>query len=306
VTEPAVEIVDLVKRYGTAVAVDGLSLTAERGAVTALLGPNGAGKTTTVEICEGYRRPDGGRVRVLGLDPIDQGRRLKPRVGVMLQNGVGYPGARVREMLGLLASFAHDPLPPAVLLEALGLQRVAGAALRKLSGGERQRLSLAMALVGRPELLVLDEPTAGLDVQARRATWELVRQLRDDGACVLLTTHYLEEAERLADHVVIVDRGRVAAAGPPALLAGEGAGLRFRAPAGLDRDGSLTAALPAGCVVVESPPGEYRVTGRVDPGVLAAVTGWCAARGVLVEEMRSGARSLEEVFVELTGRAGGE
>ena len=222
---PAVEIVGLVKRYGAATAVDGASLQAAQGAVTALLGPNGAGKTPTVEICEGYRRADGGTVRVLGLDPRRDAARLKPRVGVMLQAGGVYPGARAGEMLRLVAAYAAHPLPPDALLDRVGLTRVARTPYRRLSGGEQQRLKLAMALVGRPELVFLDEPTAGLDPQARRATWTLIEELRTAGVTVVLTPHYFEEAERLADHVVILDRGRVAAAGPPAALATGGRSL---------------------------------------------------------------------------------
>ncbi len=199
---PAVEVRDLEKRYGTVTAVAGLSLTAAAGQVLAILGPNGAGKTTTVEICEGYRRPDAGTVRVLGLDPVADARRLRPRVGVMLQGGGGYPGARAGEMLRLLAAYAADPLDPDALMERLGLTGAANTAYRRLSGGQKQRLSLAMAVVARPELVFLDEPTAGLDPQARHATWDVVRQLRLDGVTVVLTTHYMEEAERLADQVV--------------------------------------------------------------------------------------------------------
>jgi ABC-2 type transport system ATP-binding protein len=216
VSEPAVVIDGLVKRYGGTTALDGVSLQAARGAVTALLGPNGAGKTTAVEICEGYRRPDGGSVQVLGRDPGD--RALAPRVGVMLQSGGVYPGVRAGEMLRLVASYAANPLDPAALMDRVGLTRVAGTTFRRLSGGEQQRLKLAMALVGRPELVFLDEPTAGLDPQARRATWALIEELRAAGVTVILTTHYLEEAERLADHVVIIDRGRAAVSGSPAEL----------------------------------------------------------------------------------------
>jgi ABC-2 type transport system ATP-binding protein len=218
VPEPAVEVSGLTKRYGALTALDGVSLTAPRGRVTAVLGPNGAGKTTLIEICEGYRRPESGAARVLSLDPGD--RELRPRVGVMLQSGGVYPGARAGEMVRLVASYAADPLPVEELLERVGLTRVAKTTYRRLSGGEQQRLKLAMALVGRPELVFLDEPTAGLDPQSRRATWGLIEELRDAGVSIVLTTHYLEEAERLADHVVVIDRGRVVAAGSVAQLTG--------------------------------------------------------------------------------------
>jgi ABC-2 type transport system ATP-binding protein len=303
VAGPAVEVRDLVKRYGATTAVGGLSLSAERGTVLALLGPNGAGKTTTVETCEGYRRPDAGSVRVLGLDPVADARALRPRVGVMLQGGGGYPGARAGELLRLLASYAAAPLDPDPLLERLGLAGAARTPYKRLSGGQRQRLSLAMAVVGRPELVFLDEPTAGLDPQARHATWDVVRQLRADGVTVVLTTHHMDEAERLADTVVVIDSGRVVGTGTPAELTRGGAAgqLRFSAAPGLDL-AALGAALPAGARVSEPQPGAYLVEGTVDPQLLAAVTAWCAARGVLAEDLRVERRSLEDVFLELTGR----
>ena len=299
-TDLALEVDGLVKRYGDRAAVDGLSLTARRGTVLALLGPNGAGKTTTVEICEGFRTQDAGTVRVLGRAPRDAA--LRPRVGVMPQAGGAYPGLRCAEALRLVAAYAADPLDPADLLDRLGLTDVAATPYRRLSGGQQQRLSLAMAVVGRPELVFLDEPTAGLDPQARRGTWELVEALRADGVTVVLTTHLLDEAERLADEVVIVDHGRVVAVGTVAeLTRREASGsLRFRAPAGLDVD-ALRAALPAGCAVDQPSPGSYVVTGAVDPQLLAAVTSWCADHGVLAEDLRVQSRSLEDVFLELTG-----
>ena len=287
---PALEVAGLVKRYGGRAAVDGLSLTVRPATVLALLGPNGAGKTTTVEVCEGFRRPDAGTVRVLGLDPRD--RALRPRVGVMPQSGGAYPGLRAEEMLRLVAAYAAHPLDPADLLDRLGLRDVATTSYRRLSGGQQQRLSLAMAVVGRPELVFLDEPTAGLDPQARRATWELVEALRADGVTVVLTTHLMDEAERLADDVVVIDAGRVVAAGTVAELTGAQGGLRFRAAPGLD-----VSTLPG---AREESPGEYVVEGTVDPQLVADVTAWCAARGVLAADLR--ARTLEDVFLELTGR----
>ncbi|HST65325.1 MAG TPA: ABC transporter ATP-binding protein [Mycobacteriales bacterium] len=301
---PAVEVHDLEKRYGAVTAVSGLTLRAAAGEVLALLGPNGAGKTTTVELCEGYRRPDGGTVRVLGLDPVSDARALRPRVGVMLQGGGGYPGAKAGEMLRLLASYAARPLDPGDLLDRLGLTAAAGTAYKRLSGGQQQRLSLAMAVVGRPELVFLDEPTAGLDPQARHATWDVVRQLRADGVTVVLTTHYMEEAERLADQVVVVDHGRAVAAGTPAELTRDGSEgqLRFSTEEGLDL-AALAAALPPDATVTEPAPGEYlvRVPKPVDPDLVAAVTAWCAGRGVLTLDVHVERRSLEDVFLDLTG-----
>jgi ABC-2 type transport system ATP-binding protein len=301
--EPAVEIGGMVKRYGPLTAVDGLTLTARRGEVTAILGPNGAGKTTTIEVCEGYRTADGGTVRVLGLDPARDGGALRPRVGVMLQSGGIPPSVPAAEYLTLLSRFHARPLDPGWLLETMGLAGSARTQYKRLSGGQQQRLSLAAALVGRPELVFLDEPTAGMDPQARHATWDLVGNLRADGVSVILTTHFMEEAERLADHVVIIDAGRVVADGSPAELTGSAGQLRFRAEPGLDTD-SLLTALPAGSAAKESPAGHYliEVHGAVEPGLLAAVTAWCAERGVLPSSLRIESRTLEDVFLELTGR----
>jgi ABC-2 type transport system ATP-binding protein len=301
---PALEVSRLVKTYGSRSAVDGIDLAVARGQILALLGPNGAGKTTTIEICEGYRRPDSGAVRVLGLDPIAQARQLRPRVGLMLQDGVGgYSTARAEELLTLFARFAADPLPIGPLLERVGLADVARTPVRRLSGGQKQRLSLAGALVGRPELVFLDEPTAGMDPQARNATWDLISELRRDGVTVVLTTHYLQEAETLADHVVVVDHGRVVAQGTPHELthgAADGQ-LRFLAVAGLDVD-AMAEQIPGAIRVTETSAGCYLVDGSADPALIAALTGWCAARNVLVTDISVSRRSLEDVFLELTGR----
>ena len=304
VPSAAVEVCDLVKAYGARRAVDGLSLRVAPGSVLALLGPNGAGKTTTIEICEGFRRPDAGSVRVLGLDPITDAKALRPRVGVMLQGGVGgYTGAKAIELLRLFASYAARPHDPVALLESVGLADVAQTSVKRLSGGQQQRLSLALALVGRPELVFLDEPTAGMDPQARRGTWELIRRLRGDGVSIVLSTHFLDEAEQLADTVVVVDAGRVVAAGTPAELTRSGAEgqIRFRATPGL-RLASLVEALPEGCQAAEPEPGRYLISGEVSPQLLATLTAWCAGQGVLADELTVERRSLEDVFLELTGR----
>jgi ABC-2 type transport system ATP-binding protein len=300
---PAVEITGLVKHYGRAVAVAGLSLRAERSQVTAILGPNGAGKTTTVEICEGYRRPDEGTVRVLGLDPVRDAAVLRPKVGVMLQSGGIPTAARAGEYLRVMARFHARPIDPEVLLGRLGLTGCVRTPFRRLSGGQQQRLSLAAAIIGRPELVFLDEPTAGLDPQARHATWDLIDGLRASGASVILTTHYMEEAERLADQVAVVDHGTLVAAGTPEQLTGTAGQLRFRAEPGLDTD-SLLAALPPDSAAKESPAGFYvvEVHDRVDPQLVAAVTAWCAEHGVLAQSLRIESRTLEDVFLELTGR----
>jgi len=301
---PAVEISGLVKRYGPATAADGLSLTAGRGEVTAILGPNGAGKTTTIEVCEGYRSADAGTVRVLGLDPARDAARLKPRVGVMLQSGGIPPAVPAGEYLRTLSRFHVKPHDTAWLLDIVGLTSHVKTPYKRLSGGQQQRLSLAAAVVGRPELVFLDEPTAGMDPQARHATWDLVTALRADGVGVILTTHFMEEAERLADHVVIIDHGRVVADGAPAQLTGTAGQLRFRAESGLDTD-SLLAALPPGSAAKESPAGHYLIEvpgGTVQPALLAAVTAWCADRAVLPSSLQIESRTLEDVFLELTGK----
>jgi ABC-2 type transport system ATP-binding protein len=298
----AVEVVDLVKSYGANRAVDGLSLIVPSGTVLALLGPNGAGKTTTVEICEGFRRADSGTVRVLGLDPADPD--LRPRVGVMLQDGVGgYTGATALELLRLFAAYAGHPQDPGELLEVVGLSSVAGTAVKRLSGGQQQRLSLALALVARPELVFLDEPTSGMDPQARRGTWDLIRALRADGLTIVLTTHFLDEAEQLADTVVVMDGGRIVGQGSPAELTRSGAEgqIRFRAVPSLRLE-SLVAALPDGSLAAEEQPGRYLVTGEVTPQLLATLTAWCAAQQVMAEDLAVERRTLEDVFLELTGR----
>jgi ABC-2 type transport system ATP-binding protein len=301
--EPAVEVTGLVKRYGREAAVDGLDLAVARGTVTAVLGPNGAGKTTTIEICEGYRRPDAGSVRVLGLDPHADAATLRPRIGVMLQSGGVYPGARAEEMLRHTAALHARPVDPALLIERLGLGSCGRTAYRRLSGGQQRRLSLAMAVVGRPELVFLDEPTAGLDPQARHATRELIRELRSDGVTTVLTTHFMDEAEQLADQVAIVDSGRVIADGTPEELCRGGAEntLRFLGRPGLDLN-SLLKALPADTAAAELTPGSYRIEGKVDPQMLATVTSWCAQHGVMPDRLSVERRTLEDVFLELTGK----
>ncbi|HEU4676671.1 MAG TPA: ABC transporter ATP-binding protein [Motilibacteraceae bacterium] len=301
--EAAVEVENLVKRYGAKTAVDGLSLQVRAGAVTAVLGPNGAGKTSTIECCEGYRRPDAGRVRVLGLDPQRDAAALRPRIGVMLQSGGIYPSARAIEMLRHVARLHAHPLNVDELVDRLGLGSAGRTPYRRLSGGQQQRLALALAVVGRPELVFLDEPTAGLDPQARRATWELVEQLRADGVAVVLTTHYMDEAERLADHVYVVDAGKVVADGSPEVLTSAGAedSLRFAGPPRLDLE-TLVKALPEGSRAAETAPGQYLVEGPMGPQLLATVTSWCAAHGVMPEGLSVGRRTLEDVFLDLTGR----
>lgn len=291
------------KRYGSTVAVSDLDLDVHRAEILALLGPNGAGKTTTVEMCEGFVHPDAGTVEVLGLDPIADNARVRERIGVMLQGGGGYPAARAAEMLDLVAAYAARPLDPAWLLDTLGLTEAAKTTYRRLSGGQQQRLALACAIVGRPELVFLDEPTAGMDAHARLVVWELIDGLRRDGVTVVLTTHQLKEAEELADRIVIIDHGSPVASGTPAELMRSGAEdqLRFSAPRRLDLS-LLLAALPEGYEASEQAPGEYLVEGTIDPQVLATVTAWCARLNILATDLRVEQRSLEDVFLALTGK----
>jgi ABC-2 type transport system ATP-binding protein len=330
--EVAVEVRGLVKRYDGRAVVDGLDLVAHPGAVTAVLGPNGAGKTTTIECCEGLRSPDGGTVRVLGRDPVADARALRPRVGVMLQDGGLPTGVRALELLRHVAAMYATPRPVDELAERLGLHGFARTTVRRLSGGQRQRVALAAAVVGRPDVVFLDEPSAGMDPQSRRAVWDLVRELRADGVAIVLTTHLMDEAADLADQVHIVDHGRLIASGSVRELTDGDAGpgtVRIEAAPGLDLTGLLATLNPtptpssAGYVpgqqapsppipstqrggegwgAAESEPGVYTVTGPVDAAALAAVTAWLADRGVLARSVTTGRRTLEDVFLDLTGR----
>jgi ABC-2 type transport system ATP-binding protein len=299
----AVELRGLEKRYGDRVALGGIDLTIEPGEIFGLLGPNGAGKTTTVEILEGYRQADGGTVRVLGHDPSTDAVALRPLVGVMLQEGGLYPGLRPLELLRLYAAFYDDPDDPERLIDVVGLREHTGTMVRRLSGGQAQRLSLAAAVIGRPRLVFLDEPTAGMDPRARADTWELVRDLRENGTTVVLTTHYMNEAEQLCDRLAILDRGRIVADGTPGDVTRGAAepAVRFAVVPGvapLDVAGA-TAALGA-AVVAGSATGEYRVLAPPTPALVAALTSWLADLDVQITELRTGSASLEEVFLRLT------
>ena len=316
---PAVEVTGLTVRYGpagTPAAVDGLDLAAAAGEVLVVLGPNGAGKTSTVETLEGYRRPAAGHVRVLGLDPIADHASLSGRVGVMLQRGGVYPMLGPRRVLTLFAGYYPVPVPADELLDLVGLRAVAATPWRHLSGGEQQRLSLALALVGRPEVAFLDEPTAGVDPEGRIAVRAVVAALKERGACVVLTTHELGEAEKMADRIVILSAGRVVLEGTPHGLtagAGPGAGasagggpvISFGAPPALDVD-ALAEAIGPETTVTETAAGRYRVetTTVATPAVTAAVANFLAARGATLTDLVAG-KTLEDVYFETVGAAAG-
>ena len=266
--DPAVVVDGLVKRYGPRTVLDGVSLTVAAGELVALLGPNGAGKTTTVEIVEGYRQADGGTARVLGLDPVAGGRALRARVGLMLQGGGIDPRAQPRETLRQYGRFHAEPRDADELLGLVGLSGVARTRYRRLSGGERQRLGLALALVGRPEVVILDEPTAGMDPEARATTRAIVADLRTEGAAILMTSHDLTDVERLADRIYVLADGRIVASGTPAeLRAGVTARLRFRLDRTLgtdevaDLERALAGVRPGTTVQPDGDGGRYRLEG---------------------------------------------
>jgi len=305
--DPPVVVDGLVKRYGSRTVLDGVSLTVHAGELVALLGPNGAGKTTLVEIVEGYRRGDGGDVRVLGTDPATGGPSLRARVGLMLQGGGIDPRAQPRETLRQYGRFHAEPRDADELLDLVGLQAVARTRYRRLSGGERQRLGLALALVGRPEVVLLDEPTAGMDPEARAATRAIVAALRDDGAAILLTSHDLTDVERLADRICVLDGGRLVAAGTPAELSADATPrLRFRLDRALAADelvalaGAVSAARPGAAVVPDGDGGRYRIdSAPPEPAVIATVAAWCLGAGCLLVDLATAGGSLEDVYLGL-------
>ena len=306
---PAVEVRGLTVRYGpagTPPAVDNLDLSADAGEVLVVLGPNGAGKTSTVETLEGYRRPATGEVRVLGLDPVVDHAALTGRMGVMLQGGGVYPMLGPKRVLDLFAAYYPDPVPTGDLLETVGLRAVAATPWRHLSGGEQQRLSLALALIGRPEVAFLDEPTSGVDPEGRTAIRAVVAGLKDKGVSVVLTTHELAEAERVADRIVILAKGRIVLEGTPHELSTAGGdpamtAVTFGAPLGLDH-AALAAAVGTRTTVTETPPGRYRVEtpDRPGPALAAAVTAFLAEREVDMTDLVVG-RTLEDVYFSAVG-----
>lgn len=298
----AVEVRGLRVSYRERVAVDDVSLTAKPGEVLAILGPNGAGKTTTVETMEGYTRPDSGTVRVLGLDPMSQHRSLVPRIGVMLQQPGLYPMMNAQRAVHLFASYYDHPRDGNELISALGLGDVATTPFKTLSGGEQRRLALALALLGRPEVVFLDEPTSGVDPAGRLAVRGVIAAERDEGTCVVLTSHELDEVERLADRIVIIDAGRVVASGTPAEITGGPAQVHFSAPGGID---VIMLGDVLGATVSEGPAGEYLVAATLTPALLTALTAWLAERGFALDNLRAGRERLEDIFLRLVNEPDG-
>ncbi|HYN68545.1 MAG TPA: ABC transporter ATP-binding protein [Ornithinibacter sp.] len=295
----AIEVTGLRKLYGGVAAVDGLDLTVGEGEVVALLGPNGAGKTTTVETLEGYRARDAGTVSVLGHDPQVGGRAFRERIGIVLQEAGFEESFTPRELIRLHAGYYPHPRSVAEVITLTGLDEKADARVRGLSGGQKRRLDLALGIVGDPELLFLDEPTTGFDPSARRRAWELVQGLRDLGATILLTTHYLDEAEHLADRVVVIDHGRVVAEGSPeqlAAAAGATTVISFRMPAGLDH-----ADLPALGLERRIAGSVVEVRTETPTADVAALASWAVARGAELEALTLARPSLEDVYLDLVG-----
>ena len=300
--EVALLIEGVTKKFGPKTAVNDLSLSARRGEVFALLGPNGAGKSTTIEMCEGFTTPTSGQINVLGFDPQRQPEEVRSRIGIMLQGGGSYSGIRVKEMLDLTASYNKDPLDPAWLMEVLGLEGVAKTTYRRLSGGQQQRLSLALALIGRPEMIFLDEPTAGMDAQSRRAVWDLIRALKRDGVTVILTTHLMDEAESLADYVAIIDHGSLLVEGTPTEL------IDGTSPAALelhtDRPLDLEAVAESSTAELKPSAEElvYRLDTAADPQIIASVATEAARQNALIKHLGVRPHTLEDVFLDITGR----
>jgi ABC-2 type transport system ATP-binding protein len=298
---PIIEVENLHKRYGDVVAVDDVSFTVERGEIFGILGRNGAGKTTTVECVEGLRVPDGGTIRVLGLDPQTDHTELTKRLGAQLQESQLQEKIKVREALALYASFYDNPADGDELLELLGIADKRDTYYRKLSGGQKQRLSIALALIGNPEIAVLDELTTGLDPSARRETWDLIEGVRDRGVTIVLVTHFMDEAERLCDRLALIDGGRVAALDTPEGLVRQVNGeqrIRFR-PSASFADDTVTALAGVNSVL-RTDNGEVTVTGHGD--IVGSVVQALTAAGVIPNDLKVEQANLEDAFVTLTGR----
>jgi ABC-2 type transport system ATP-binding protein len=296
-----IEVMGLTKRYGGQAVVAGISFHVDQGEIFGILGPNGAGKTTAVECLEGLRRRDAGQVRILGLDPLTDGHRLHQRIGVQLQEAQLQDKLKVGEALQLYASFYPHPADWRELLERWGLSGKSGTSFGKLSGGQKQRLFIALALIGNPEVVFLDELTAGLDPGARRATWDLISQVRAGGVTVVLVSHFMDEVEELCDRVAILEQGRIAALDTPGGLvdfAGAEYRMRFRPMASLDEQ---SLAMLPGVTAVSRHGANVTVSGTGD--FASGVTAELARRQVLVADLRIEGRSLDSAYVALTGRS---
>ncbi len=308
-TLPAIVVDKVVKRFGNKTAVNELSFSVERGMVLALLGPNGAGKTTTIEMCEGFTTPTSGEISVLGINPTTQPDQVRRRIGIMLQGGGSYSGIRVGEMLRLAASYNDNPHDPEWLLEIVGLKDARRTTYRRLSGGQQQRLSLALALIGRPEIIFLDEPTAGMDAQSRNMVWDMINDLRRDGVTVVLTTHLMDEAEALADHVIIIDQGQIVAQGTPEQLTSQGKELggtiSLETTAALDVETLVDKLKARGLEHVKvraSRPLAYTLKADPTPALISQITAAVAEQNVLISRLSTDHRSLEDVFLDITGK----
>ena len=298
-----VRVENLCKHYADVRAVDGISFEVHEGEIFGFLGPNGAGKTTTIEIIEGYKVADGGRATVLGLDPRRDRYALRERIGIMLQETALYPDLKVGELLRLFAGYYHNPVDADALLEMIGLEEKKGAFIRELSGGQKQRVVFVLALINDPELLFLDEPTAGLDPQSRRAIWEWINLARRRGKTVFLTTHYIEEAEWLCDRVAIIDHGKIIALDTPKRLMADAAveqRIEFVIEGALDV-GRLEA-LPDVIRALDNGRGEFTLYAREAQTVLKALIRLTETNGFRLRGLKVEGATLEDVFIQLTGR----
>ena len=289
-----IQLAGVRKRYGQTVALDGVDLDVGAGEIVAILGPNGAGKTTLIEIMEGFQRPDSGRVQVLGRDPYNSGPEFRQSVGLMLQECEPEPYLTVSELLELYCCYYRNPRTPSELLNQVGLEEKSGSRIRTLSGGQRRRLDMAVALAGRPVLLFMDEPTTGFDPEARHIAWQVVRTLRDEGTTIVLTTHYLEEAEELADRVIVLASGRVRAEGPPSTIGSRQHGctrISFNAPESVSPN-----EVP---LEIASEKGMWVAVTQQPTCTLAALTTWAVERGLELDGLTVSRPSLEQAYLEL-------
>ncbi|CAB0557333.1 ABC transporter ATP-binding protein [Corynebacterium diphtheriae] len=295
-------VTNLVKSFGEKQAVAGITLSVYQGEVFALLGPNGAGKSTTIQMCEGFIKPSSGSVTILGMNPAIEGDTVRQQIGIMLQSGGSYSGIRVSEMLDLAASYSENPLDPEWLLDVLGLQGVRKTTYRRLSGGQQQRLSLALAIIGRPRIVFLDEPTAGLDAQSRLVVWDLISSLKRDGVTVILTTHLMDEAQALADRVAIIDRGKIITSGTTQELLTSAPGhqsavMTTAAPLELSK---IIGTIP-NLAISELRPLRYRVTSADLAGALSELARVARQKNVLITSWTTDTQNLEDIFLSITG-----